>query len=164
MLLPHKVYKNVSEISPSVLLKNGIKGIIVDIDNTLTTHDNPHPYPYVKQWLLDLESHGIKIIAVSNNTAERVHPFAEILGLDYIADGKKPLSTGLRRAANRLGLPKSKLAIVGDQIFTDILGGRLYGIVSLFVEPIQPESTAFFKFKRTLEKPLLALYHTLNER
>ena len=158
MLFPKKRVRRVTEISIDYLRSKGIRGLILDIDNTLTTHDNPIPSEGVAHWLDLMRENGIKMIVLSNNHGPRVEPFAKILGLDYIAEGKKPLSSGFKRCAAALELSKEQLCIIGDQIFTDVLGGNWYGCHSILVEPIQPESTAFFKFKRFLERIILFFY------
>ena len=78
-----------------------------------------------------------------------------MLGLEFVSEGKKPRSKGFREAQKRLCMPFSEIAIVGDQIFTDILGANLIRVKSIFVFPIQYETTTFFKIKRAIEKPLL---------
>ncbi len=158
MLFPKKMVHRVTDISPEYLQQQGIRGLILDIDNTLTTHDNPIPSEGVAHWLELMRESGLKMIVLSNNHGPRVEPFAKILGLDYMAEGKKPLTSGFKRCAAALELKKEQLCIIGDQIFTDVLGGNLYGCHSILVEPIQPEHTAFFKFKRFLEKIILAFY------
>ena len=92
---------------------------------------------------------------VSNNHPPRVRPFADMLGLEFVCEGRKPLSKGFREASVRMGLGKSELAAVGDQIFTDVLGANLFGIKMLYVSPIKHETTTFFKVKRKLEVPFL---------
>ena len=94
-----------------------------------------------------MKSFGIKLIIVSNNHPERVKPFADMLGLNFISEGKKPLSSGFNRAQVKLGIPFSQLAVVGDQIFTDMLGANLKNIRGIFVFPIEHEKTRFFKLK-----------------
>ncbi len=95
------------------------------------------------------------MIVLSNNKPQRVEPFAKILGLEFIADGAKPLKKGYRRCSQALGIPCEQLCMVGDQIFTDILGGRRAGCKTVLVEPIQHEQMWFFRLKRTLEGWLL---------
>ena len=105
-----------------------------------------------------MKSVGIKLLIVSNNKAERVTPFAETLGLHFVPNGAKPLPKGFKQAIAELraeGIPKNRIAAVGDQIFTDILGANLAGIRSVFVYPIEFETSLPFRFKRTIEKPLL---------
>ena len=143
---------SVTEITPELLEKNGITALILDLDNTLTTHDNPVPGEGVLEWIEGMKSADIQMIIVSNNHAERVKPFAKILGLDFVPDGKKPLSKGINEAGRRLGAPFSETAIVGDQIFTDILAAKLKRLRSIYVKPIEHETTTFFKFKRKMER------------
>ena len=152
---PTYVFENISAITPAFLKRKHIKGIVLDVDNTLTTHNNPVPPESSMKWLADVKKAGIKLIIVSNNKPPRVVPFAEILGLDYVANGKKPLTSGMNKAIKRMGLEKSDVAAIGDQIFTDIIGANLTGIRSCFVFPIEPETSLPFRIKRTLEKPLL---------
>jgi hypothetical protein len=152
---PTYVFDKVGDITPEFLKKEGIKGLILDLDNTLTTHNNPVPPQSSLDWLDRMKGAGIKLIIVSNNHPPRVEPFAKQLGLDYEAEGKKPLTFGYTRGIRRLGLPKKNVAAVGDQIFTDVLGSNLKGIRSLFVFPIEYETSLPFRFKRACEKPFL---------
>jgi HAD superfamily phosphatase (TIGR01668 family) len=138
-----------------ILNRFNVKALILDVDNTLTTHDNPNVKPEILSWLSTMKANGVELIIVSNNYPERVEPFANMLGIDFVAMGKKPLPKGFSEACRRLNAPKESICAVGDQIFTDILGANLKGIKSIFVFPIEYETTTFFKVKRTLEKPLL---------
>lgn len=152
---PTYALKKITEITPAALEKRGIKALILDVDNTLTTHNNPTPAKGVPEWIEKMYSAGIKLIIVSNNNAERVTPFAEMLGVHFVPNGAKPLPMGILKAVRELGVPKNRVCAVGDQIFTDILGANLAGIRSIFVYPIEPETSLPFRFKRTVEKPLL---------
>ncbi|MGN0607245.1 MAG: YqeG family HAD IIIA-type phosphatase [Oscillospiraceae bacterium] len=147
--------RTVDHISADLLNHYDIKGLILDLDNTLTTHDNPIPAERVEAWLEDMRRNNIKMMIVSNNHYERVKPFADNLKLDFVCEGKKPLSKGFKEAQKLMGIPFDNIAIVGDQIFTDILGANLIGVKSIYVFPIQHETTAFFKFKRFMEKPFI---------
>lgn len=152
---PTFALKSVLEITPQALAVHDINALILDLDNTLTTHDNPVPAEGVLDWIADMRSHGIKLLIVSNNSAERVAPFAEILGLHFVPNGAKPLPAGYIKAVKELGYSRKNICAVGDQIFTDILGANLAGIRSVFVYPIEPEKSRFFRIKRAIEKPLL---------
>ena len=152
---PNYALRSITEITPAALKKRGIKALILDVDNTLTTHNNPTPAEGVPQWIEEMKSAGIKLLIVSNNNAERVTPFAETLGLHFVPNGAKPLPMGFLRAVRELGIPKNRIAAVGDQIFTDILGANLAGVRSIFVYPIEFETSVPFKIKRAIEKPLL---------
>ena len=164
ILMPHERRHRITELDPRQLLACGIRALILDVDNTLTTHDNPTPGPGVMEWLASAKQAGLKMIILSNNHPPRVEPFARILGLDYEAEAKKPLWDGIRRACKRMGVTKDETAMVGDQIFTDILGGRLAGLHCILVDPIEPENTRFFRCKRRLEQPVLRAFERRNTR
>jgi len=158
VFMPDLMLRDVTRIDKALLDANGLRCLILDVDNTLTTHNNPAPAEGVPEWIEEMKSAGIKLIIVSNNNAERVTPFAEMLGLHFVPNGAKPLPVGFKRAAaelRALGVPKNRIAAVGDQIFTDILGANLAGIRSIFVYHIEPETSLPFRFKRAVEKPLL---------
>ena len=142
MFKPTYVFDKVGEITPDFLAKKHIKGLLLDLDNTLTTHNNPVPPQSSLDWLAKMKAAGIK-------------PFAEQLELDFVPEGKKPLTFGYTKAIAKLGLNKKNVAAVGDQIFTDVLGSNLKGIRSIFVFPIEPETSLPFRFKRACEKPFL---------
>lgn len=148
-------FRKTTDITPEFLKTNNIKGLILDLDNTLTTHDNPQPAEGVLDWLQLMKESGIKLMIVSNNHAPRVQPFADMLGLTFVSEGKKPLTKGFSEAVKLMGLSRKEVAAVGDQIFTDVLGANLFGIKMLYVVPIEHEKTTFFKVKRKLEKPFL---------
>lgn len=158
IFFPNDRFHRITDISPEKLVKSGFKGIILDVDNTLTTHDNPAPGEGVMDWLAAAKSAGLKLMILSNNSPERVTPFAKMLGLEFEANGKKPLPHGYKRTLAKMELKNSETLTIGDQIFTDVLGARLAGVYCIFVDPIEPEKTTFFKFKRWLEKPILAAY------
>jgi len=157
IFFPDYLTEKVVTLTPEKLTALGISALLLDVDNTLTTHDNPVPYDGVMDWLESLKQAGFALVIVSNNHPERVEPFAKLLGLPYVADGAKPLPTGYRRAVELLGmtLEKEKAAAVGDQIFTDIIGGNLLGVRTIMVTEITPEHGWFFKVKRRLEQWLM---------
>lgn len=150
--------KRVSDIRPALLQKHNIRALILDADNTLSTHNNPKPADYVLEWLESMRDMGIALVIVSNNSRKRIHPFADSLRLPYTARALKPLPFGFRRTAAKLKLSPKNIAVVGDQIFTDILGGNLFGAPTILVEPIQMEDEAFFRLKRRLEAGVLRRY------
>ena len=151
-LYPSAMADRVYRITPQLLKSWGVRGLILDIDNTLTTHDNPIPDEGVADWLAQNRREGIQMIVLSNNKPHRVEPFAKILGLDYIADGAKPLKKGYQRCARALQIPCEQLCMVGDQIFTDVLCANLAGITSILVEPMQMENSWPFRLKRWAER------------
>lgn len=152
---PDYVFGSIADIPADFFRREGIDALILDLDNTLTTHNNPVPDPARLEWFRNIRKNDLKMIIVSNNHAERVKPFADYLGLEFVPDGRKPLPSGFNEACRRLGTDKRRVASVGDQIFTDVIGCKLAGIRSIFVFPIEYETGFWFRVKRFLERPLL---------
>ncbi|MEG1631016.1 MAG: YqeG family HAD IIIA-type phosphatase [Hydrogenoanaerobacterium sp.] len=159
LFCPTYYAQTAKNITPQLLKKLNIKALILDVDNTLTTHGNPVPDENIMRWLTVMHGAGIKMIILSNNTFARVKPFAARLGLEFEASGAKPLNKGFKRCCERLCLQKTEVAIVGDQLFTDIAGANLYGAKSLLVDPIEMESGILFIIKRLFERPFLKSAH-----
>ena len=136
--------KSVLQIDEKFLTKNGVKALVLDMDNTLSMHGNPAAEAGVDEWL------G-KMRVVSNNTNKRVAPLAALLGLEFTANGAKPLTFGVNRAVKAMGAAKSETLVVGDQIFTDVMAGNLAGIRTVLVEPFHLEKTWTFRLKRRVE-------------
>ena len=143
--------KNVLSIDREFLDKNGIDALILDLDNTLSMHGDPAAEEGIPEWLDKMRELGVPMAVVSNNTAKRVAPLAAKLGLDYTANGAKPLTFGLNRALGKLGTDRERTAVVGDQIFTDVMGGNLAGMPTILVEPFHIEKGILFKIKRGAE-------------
>ena len=136
--------KSVLQIDEKFLTENGVKALVLDMDNTLSMHGNPAAEAGVDEWL------G-KMRVVSNNTNKRVAPLAALLGLEFTANGAKPLTFGVNRAVKAMGAAKSETLVVGDQIFTDVMAGNLAGIRTVLVEPFHLEKTWTFRLKRRVE-------------
>ena len=161
-LFPDIYLKSITALTPALLNRWGVRGLILDVDNTLTTHGSPGIDTGVRRWLALMREHHIKMAILSNNTLRRVQPFARTLRLDFVASGAKPLARGFERAAAKLRLAKDEIAVVGDQIFTDVLGGNLWGARTVLVKPIRPETTGRFRIKRRIEQDIiLRLYGAL---
>lgn len=158
LLKPHIKLNKITDVTVQLLKENGIKGLILDIDNTLSTHHGEHLTEGLLDWLEQIKQSGILLIILSNSKEKRVAPFAKKIGLDYISLGLKPLPFGYFRAVKRIGLKAKDTAIIGDQIFTDSLGGNLSGIKTIILDPILPEPMLSFKVRRKLEKFLYKLY------
>ncbi len=146
------------DITPQMLDSAGIKALLLDIDNTMTTHDNPVPAEGVPEWIDRMKSLGYILMVVSNNNGERVRKFSQLLGLEFEGAAQKPLPTGFRRACKRLGIRPKQAAVVGDQLFTDMLGGNLLGAYTVLTEPYELESMKFFRFKRACERFIMKFW------
>ena len=144
--------------TPEFLLQNGIRALILDIDNTLAPYEEPEPNERVLAWFAALKENGILAAFVSNNDHERVSRFNREIGIPMYPKGKKPLKKFMRRAINALGVSPEETAIMGDQIFTDVWAGRNVGIRCIVVPPIKDKTDLFTRFKRVLERPIMRYY------
>ena len=155
MIYPRHRFRRITHISPAWLKRRGIGVLLLDVDNTLTTHGCPDISREVVAWLEQMRENKIALLILSNNSAARVKPLADRLGIGYIARAAKPLGFSVRRAMKELGINGGKAAIVGDQIFTDVLCANLAGLTSILLEPIELESHWGFRFKRKIERIVL---------
>jgi len=147
-------FKRIYEISPEWIVENNIEAFILDVDNTLTEHGSQLLDDRVAAWLETMRNCGERLVILSNNRERRVKPFAEKIGLSYIANGMKPFSYGVNKAVALLDCKIENIAMIGDQVFTDVLGGNIAGVKTVRLEPISHEKGKFMRFKRKLEKHL----------
>lgn len=159
LFCPDLMLDRITSINEELLKKQNIYALILDVDNTLTEHGSQFLRPAVAEWLNEMKKIEIKMVIVSNNTRQRVEPFANQLGLDFVSMSCKPLTVGMTKAQRIFALPPSQIAVVGDQLFTDVVGGNLKGMFTIMVEPFSLEKGALFFFKRSLEKPFVSHYH-----
>ena len=156
LFFPTIYRRRITDVTADDLRRLGAEAVLLDVDNTLTTHDAPDLTDAVKDWLSRMQTEGFRLIIVSNNRAERVAPFAEKIGLPYYAHARKPLPFGFSAAAKQMGCDRKRCVVIGDQIFTDMLGANLAGMKSVLLEPIQFEvEQKFIVFKRKIERPML---------
>ena len=156
--VPEYRFDTFDMVSVDFLSSLGIRGIILDIDNTLEPYEHPVPGEHVVRWLSDLHEAGIKTAIVSNNNKERVELFNKELGIPAYAKSGKPFTGKLRAAMADMGTDKSCTALMGDQVFTDVWAAHNAGLVAILVPPINDKKDLFTKFKRLLERPVLKKY------
>ncbi len=159
MFRPTIIKKRLVNLTANELKEMGITTLLLDVDNTLSTHHSQTPLEGIMQWLEEMKQQGIGLFLVSNAKEKRVAPFAKQLDIGHFSLCKKPLPFGVLRAIKQLKVPKSAVMLCGDQLFTDMPAGRMAGIRTLLVEPAQLESGWTFRIRRTLEKPLLRRFH-----
>ena len=156
-LYPREYINSTYEIDFDKLYKQGYRGIIFDIDNTLVPHGAPADERAISLFT-HLKEIGFSCMLLSNNKEPRVKMFNDAVGVDYIYKAGKPKPSGYKKAMHRLGTTTDNTLFVGDQIFTDIVGANLAGIRTILVKPIHPKEEIQILFKRFLEKPILAFY------
>jgi len=155
---PDAMYRSIFDVPFDKLLANGVRGLIIDIDNTLATYDVPDPPDTVVQLLDDLRTRGFRICLFSNNSEKRVARFCQNLGLPAIHKAGKPRKRGVKRALSILDVPKEQVALIGDQLFTDVWCGRRCGIYAILVEPIAKRDEWTVRLKRKPEQLIMRAY------
>ena len=163
ILYPKQYFKNVREISIEFLRKNEINALILDVDNTLIDYDKNLPEETVK-WAEDLKKEGIKLYILSNsNKKEKVKTVAEKLKIEYEYFGKKPLKIGFKKVQKKLEEKPENIGVVGDQIFTDVLGGNRCKMFTILVEPIAEKDIWITLLKRPIENAIKNRYKKTKE-
>lgn len=152
LLLPKQSLDNIFEIDIAHLEKQGIKGIITDMDNTLVPWSDRTVYPRLAEWFTDLKFRGFKLIIVSNNSRDRGGQLARELDIPAIWYAVKPRRRAFRKALDLMKLQPGEVAVVGDQIFTDVLGGNRLGLYTIHVQPISEKEFVWTKLMRMLER------------
>ncbi len=157
---PDFYFTSFNKLTPKFLTDNSIKGLLIDIDNTLCEHNNPNPHDEIAETLSMLRRAGVPCCLVSNNGKKRVEAFANSIGLKYIYKSGKPSGLGIRRGAKLIGVNPYDCAVVGDQIFTDIMAGRAAGAKTILVVPISEEEPFWIKLKRVFEKMVISTFES----
>lgn len=158
MIYPKEYLDSVKNISIELLQKNNIKGLILDVDNTLIDFDKKMP-DGVETWVQNMKNSGIKFCILSNsNKLEKVGSVAEKLQIPFIHFAKKPFKAGFERAKKVLQLEANEIAVVGDQIMTDIIGANRSKMFSILVKPIEEKEYIITKIKRPIEKIIINSY------
>ncbi|MBR5376884.1 MAG: YqeG family HAD IIIA-type phosphatase [Lachnospiraceae bacterium] len=139
------------------LYKLGIRGIIFDIDNTLVPHDAPADERSC-DLIRRIHEAGIKTIILSNNGQKRVKSFADAVGCSYIFKAAKPKKEGFLLSMKRMETGRKSTILIGDQLFTDVLGASGAGIRSILVRRISFHERYYIHLKRILEYVILLFY------
>jgi len=156
-LRPHMVVRRLWEVDINALKARGIQAVMLDLDNTLTLWRSLDVPQEGKAWMQAALDAGLQACIVSNAaTARRVRPVAEQFGIQWVTRALKPLSGGFRRALALLGTTPATTAIIGDQMFTDVLGGKLTGIRTVLITPMSSADLPHTLVLRRIERVLLA--------
>ena len=151
-LLPNEFVSSVFDITPEKLAELGIKGIITDLDNTLVEWDRADATEELVAWFEMMREAGIKIIIASNNNEQRVRTFAEPHGIPFIHRAKKPLGGAYYAALVQLRLRRHEVAMVGDQLLTDVFGAKRQKLYTFLVRPVADSDGLVTKFNRFVER------------
>jgi hypothetical protein len=159
---PDYAARRLTDVSAEALLARGIRGVILDIDNTTAPWGEAAADNAAVQWIRHARSIGLKLVFLSNSTDRRVRALSEALSVPCVTGGKKPLPGFFRRAVRELGLPADEAAMVGDTVITDIFGANRLGLTTILVEPLTPRDFMGTKIYRWIER-LFGLRKPKNE-
>lgn len=151
--------ENIKKLDGKFFKDNNIKALILDVDNTLLDFDLKF-IEGLKEWYDEnVKDKDIKCIILSNSNKEhKVKMAADLLGVEYIKFATKPLKRGFKKAIERLELPNENIAVIGDQIFTDVIGANRLNMFSILVKPLGEKDIWMTRFKRPIENLVIKRY------
>ena len=155
LLIPKLYVDSIFEIDLDMLKEKGITSLIVDIDNTLVAWDKKEAPRSVIEWFRKVRDKGLQICLVSNNTEERIVKFTEDVEIFAIHRASKPRKKPFYDAMKHMASNIKNTAMVGDQIFTDVLGGNRVGLYTILVVPIESKEFFWTTFVRNIESFVL---------
>lgn len=158
--IPNMYVPSIYQIDLEALKQQGITSIIVDLDNTLVESTQLDAPPQLLDWFRKLRQEEFRVMIVSNNSKHRVTRFAQPLSIPYIYTARKPLSFAFRKAIQHLACRRDEIAVVGDQLLTDVLGGNRMGLFTILVVPVSQSEGWLTRTNRRLES---LIFHWLKK-
>lgn len=155
LLSPSEVKPSVHDIDLAALAKRGIRFLLVDLDNTLAEVDTLEVSRAIAQWVEDTQGKGFRLCILSNSLPRRVKAFGQQLGVPALSKAVKPLPSAFLRALDRLGAQPHETAVVGDQLFTDVLGGNRLGLYTILINPLSRVELTHTRLIRRVERCVL---------
>lgn len=157
-IYPKKYFEKVTDITYEFLKENNIQGLILDVDNTLLDFDL-NIIDGLKPWYDGMKENGIKCMILSNsNKTQKVKMVANLMKIPFVKFATKPLKRGFKIAQKILEIPNENIAVVGDQIFTDVIGANRSKMFSILVKPIAEKDLLITRFKRPIENLVIKNY------
>ncbi|HKL80475.1 MAG TPA: YqeG family HAD IIIA-type phosphatase [Mobilitalea sp.] len=153
---PKRIADSAFGIDYNKLYKEGYRGLIFDIDNTLVEHGADADQRAI-DFIAGIKKMGFQVCLISNNKEERVARFNREIKIKYIHNAKKPAKRNYVKATEIMGTTIHNTVFIGDQLFTDVFGANRIGMMTYFVKPIGPKEEIQIVFKRKLER--IVLYH-----
>ena len=153
--LPRLMTEKTTDVTPELLRSHGIRLLMLDFDNTIVPYTTTVPTPEMENWLKEMNSlEDIQLCIVSNSKNDRVPKFCRERRIDVITHAAKPFPKGINECLAKYGSPASRAAIIGDQIFTDTLGGNNADVMPILVEAIDNHNF-WLKARHVLEMPFI---------
>ena len=153
-IYPNAYLKTVTDITLDFLQKNKLKALILDVDNTLIDYYKSLSEKTI-EWAKDLQNNGITLYILSNtNKKKKVEMVANKLGIPYEMFAKKPAKKGFLRVQEKININAENIAVVGDQIFTDVIGGNRCNMFTILVDPVSKKDYWYTAWKRPIESKI----------
>lgn len=150
--VPDFCVKTIADIDLKRLRDAGMTAMVLDLDNTLDSHNTITPSPQALHFLDSVLSENFLVCVISNGKHARVSTYLHNLSIPFVANAGKPLKKSYYKALDILNVAPERTVFVGDQIFTDVWGANRVGLTTILTEPIEQFENAFFYIKRGLEK------------
>jgi HAD superfamily phosphatase (TIGR01668 family) len=158
LITPKQMVNRIWEVDPAALARAGIRGLVLDLDNTLSEWNRAEFVEGVEGWLAKAREAGLALCIASNTSgAGRVQAMAQQIGAHCIVRAGKPRRRAYLRAAESMGTSPETTAVIGDQVFTDILGGNRAGMTTILVRPFNFRDFPATKLMRIAEWILLGV-------
>lgn len=153
--VPDMYQKSIYEINYKKLYNRGLKCLLFDLDNTLVPYNIDEPNEKIISLFKDLKKIGFKVIIFSNSSKKRLKKFKDILEVDCCARAMKPCIKKFQKVLDEYNYNINEVAIIGDQLLTDIKGGNNIGITTIFINPVSKKDFFFTKFSRMIERRII---------
>lgn len=154
-LCPHSRTETAANLSPDFFISRGIKGLIIDLDNTLVAWGKYKITREMRDWVQTMLASGLKMCILSNALEQRVRFVGEVLGIPWVSRATKPRKNSFKRALEILNTTPQETAVIGDQLFTDIFGGNRMALYTIWTTPISSQELISTKAVRHLERLVL---------
>lgn len=153
--VPDMYQKSIYTIDYSKLLTTGIKCLLFDLDNTVVPSNSNEPSMKAKDLFVSLKQKGFKVIIFSNSPKFRVKKFKNIFEVEGVCNAMKPMTHNFKKVMENHRLTENEVAIIGDQIMTDVVGGNNVGITTILVNPLENKDFIWTKINRFREKRIM---------
>lgn len=154
LFVPDIYQKSIYTINYKKLKKNGIKCLLFDLNNTIASYEIDYPDTKLRELMFDLER-DFKVIIVSNSSKNRVRPFKEKLNIDASFSSKKPCKKKFKKIMNLYGFKDTEIAVIGDELLTDIFGGNRMNFTTILVNGICEDEPFHTRIIRSFEKIII---------
>ena len=157
-LVPDRLYRRYTDITPQMMQEWGIKLLLCDLDYTLAPRSVARPDEEVLNWVNAMKAVGVEVMILSNNRSPvRVETFCKDMGITYVGHAGKPAKRGYREAMAKAGVTEKETAMLGDKLLTDVLGAKRSKVLALMVEPLGGPVGKWNHVLHVLQRPFKAM-------